>query len=139
NLKGRDGMPLPGFSAHGRFRTPLPPAGQPCHFLVTLKHGANNFLVGKALGLDEVTNYLTHSTDRPVIDKTGLTGKFDVVLEFAPDETAPDGSAGARSGESSDMPGLVTSIEQQLGLKLVSAKGSRDFMVIDHIDKPSEN
>jgi bla regulator protein BlaR1 len=135
NFKGRDGKTLPGFGADGRFKTGLPPAGQPCQFMVTLKHGPNNFLVGKALGLDELTNYLVNSTGRPVIDKTGFTGKFDVVLEFAPDETAGEPSAAS----SSDMPGLVTAIEQQLGLKLVSSKGPRNFMVIDHIDRPSEN
>jgi uncharacterized protein (TIGR03435 family) len=139
NLKGPDGKPLPGFGPDGRFKTPLPPAGQPCHFMVTLMHGRNAFLVGKALPLAELTSYLTRSTDRPVFDKTGLTGKFDIVLEFAPDDTTPEAGAAVLSGASSDMPGLLTAIEQQLGLKLVSAKGPRDFMVIDHIEKPSAN
>ncbi|HEY4085750.1 MAG TPA: M56 family metallopeptidase [Bryobacteraceae bacterium] len=133
NLKGRDGATLPGFGPDGRFKTPLPPAGQSCHFMVTLMHGRNEFLVGKALPLAELTSYLTRSTDRPVIDKTGLSGKFDIVLEFAPDDTTPEASA------SSDMPGVVAAMEQQLGLKLVSAKGPRDFMVIDHLEKPSSN
>jgi uncharacterized protein (TIGR03435 family) len=135
NLKDREGRTLPGFGSDGRFRTPLPPPGQPCHFLVTLMHGRNDFLVGKALPLAELTSYLTRATDRPVVDKTGLTGKFDIVLEFAPDDTleAPQASA------ASDMPTLVTAIEQQLGLKLVSSKGPRDFMVIDHIQRPSAN
>jgi len=134
NLKGRDGATLPGFGSDGRFKTPLPPAGQPCHFMVTLMHGRNEFLVGKALPLAELTSYLTRATDRPVVDKTGLTGKFDIVLEFAPDDVVAEAS-----GASSDTPGLVTAIEQQLGLKLASAKGPRDFMVIDHLEKPSQN
>jgi bla regulator protein BlaR1 len=134
NLKGRDGATLPGFGPDGRFRTPLPPAGQPCHFMVTLMHGRNEFLVGKALPLAELTSYLTRATDRPVLDKTGLTGKFDIVLEFAPDDVVAEAS-----GASSDTPGLVTAIEQQLGLKLVSAKGPRDFMVIDRLEKPGGN
>lgn len=102
--------------------------------MVTLMHGRNEFLVGKALPLAELTSYLTRATDRPVVDKTGLTGKFDIVLEFAPDDVVAEAS-----GVSSDTPGLVTAIEQQLGLKLASAKGPRDFMVIDHLEKPSQN
>jgi uncharacterized protein (TIGR03435 family) len=139
NPKGPDGANLPGFSADGRFNIPPPPAGQPCHMMVTLMHGRNDFLVAKGIKLDELTSYLARATERPVFDKTGLTGKFDVVLEFAPDEIATASSAGSPLGASSDMPGVVTAVEQQLGLKLVSAKGPGDFVVIDHIEKPSEN
>jgi uncharacterized protein (TIGR03435 family) len=130
-----DGLPLPAFTADGHFNIPPGPPGQPCHLLMTLMHGPNGFLVGKAITLEELSAYLVRATDRPVTDKTGLTGKFDVVLEFAPDETA----AVSGSGESSDVPTLVTAVEEQLGLKLVAARGPRDFVVIDHIEKPSEN
>jgi uncharacterized protein (TIGR03435 family) len=134
NRKGSDGMNLPGFSSDGHMKVPSPPPGQPCHFLITLMHGRNEFLVGKAIGLDELSPQIVRATDRPVIDKTGLTGKFDIVLEFAPDQVVS-----GQAGESSDVPGLVTAIEQELGLKLVSSRGPRDFMVIDHIDRPSAN
>src|SRR5215469_1045333 len=127
NPKGPDGTTLPGFTPEGHFRIPPRRPGQPCHFLVTLTHGPNRFLVGKAIALDELSAYLVRETDRPVTDKTGLTGKFDVVLEFAPDETA------AEPGSPSDIPTLVTALQEQLGLKLVPARGPRDFIVIDHI------
>jgi uncharacterized protein (TIGR03435 family) len=139
NPKGPDGMTLPGFTPEGHFNIPPGPPGQPCHLLLTLMHGPNSFLAGKALGMDELSNYLVRATGRPVIDKTGLTGKFDVVLEFAPDETAPESSAVPVAGAASDIPGVVTALEEQLGLKLVPARGPRDFIVIDHIDRPSEN
>ena len=135
NHKGPDGMPLPAFSPDGHFNIPKRPTGEPCHVLMTLMHGPNGFLVGKAITLEELSAYLVRATDRPVTDKTGLTGKFDVVLEFAPDDT----TAASRSGESSDVPTLVTAVEEQLGLKLVAARGPRDFIVIDHIEKPSGN
>jgi uncharacterized protein (TIGR03435 family) len=131
NPKGPDGTPLPGFTRDGHFNLPPRRPGQPCHFLVTLMHGPNYFLVGKGIPLEELSAYLVRVTDRPVTDKTGLSGKFDVVLEFAPDETAPESS--------SDMPTLVTALEEQLGLKLVPAKGPRNFIVVDHIERPSEN
>jgi uncharacterized protein (TIGR03435 family) len=139
NRKGSDGLPLPGFTPDGHFNIPPRPPGQPCHMLITLMHGPNGFLVGKAITLEELSAYLVRATDRPVIDKTGLSGKFDVVLEFAPDETTPEAAAASASGASSDVPTLVTAIEEQLGLKLVAARGPRDFIVIDHIQKPSEN
>jgi uncharacterized protein (TIGR03435 family) len=139
NPKGPNGLPYPGFTPDGHFNAPPPRPGRPCHFLVTLMHGANDFLIGKGIALDELSAYIVRATDRPVTDKTGLTGKFDVVLEFAPDATTPESSAGSPSGASSDMPTLVTALQEQLGLKLVSARGPRDFMVIDHIDRPSEN
>ncbi|HEX3880228.1 MAG TPA: M56 family metallopeptidase [Bryobacteraceae bacterium] len=139
NPKGGDGMPLPGFTPDGHFHIPSPRPGQPCHMMLTLMHGRNRFLVGKAITLDELSAYLVRATDRPVADKTGLTGKFDVVLEFAPDETATEPSAVSPSSASSDIPTLVTALEEQLGLKLVAARGPREFIVIDHIARPSEN
>jgi uncharacterized protein (TIGR03435 family) len=139
NPKGPDGLPLPGFTAEGHFNIPSPRPGQPCHMMLTVMHGPNWFLVGKAISLDELSAYLVRATDRPVTDKTGLTGKFDVVLEFARDETAPGPSAGSPPGAPSDTPTLVTALEEQLGLKLVAARGPRNFIVIDHIEKPSEN
>jgi uncharacterized protein (TIGR03435 family) len=139
NPKGPDGMPYPGFTADGHFHIPPGRPGQPCHMMLTVMHGPNWFLVGKAIQLDELTAYLVRATDRPVTDKTGLTGKFDVVLEFAPDQATPEASAVSPSGASSDVPTLVTALEEQLGLKLVSSRGPRDFIVVDHIEKPSEN
>jgi uncharacterized protein (TIGR03435 family) len=139
NPKGPDGLPLPGFTPDGHFNIPPPRPGQPCHMMLTLMHGPNWFLVGKAITLDELSAYLVRATDRPVTDRTGLTGKFDVVLEFAPDGPAPEPSAASPPGVSSDIPTLVTALEEQLGLKLVPARGPRDFIVIDHIERPSEN
>jgi uncharacterized protein (TIGR03435 family) len=139
SAKGSDGLPLPGFSPEGHMNLPAPPPGQPCHMMITLMHGPNSFLVGKALPLDELTAYLVRATGRPVIDKTGLRGKFDIVLEFAPEATTASPSVASLSGRSSDAPMLVTAIEEQLGLKLVSAKGPRDFIVIDRIERPSGN
>jgi uncharacterized protein (TIGR03435 family) len=139
NPTGPDGLPLPGFTREGRFNIPPPRPGQPCHMMLTVKHGPNWFLVGKAITLDELSAYLVRATDRPVTDKTGLSGKFDVVLEFAPDQAVPEPSAVSTSGSSSDIPTLVTALEEQLGLKLMPARGPRNFIVIDHIERPSEN
>ena len=74
------------------------------------------------------------SLDRPVVDETGLTGKFDFTIEFTPQ---PDDPAGVRP----DFEGttLVQAVKEQLGLKLVPQKGSVDVIIIDCLERPTEN
>ena len=82
--------------------------------------------------------------DRPVIDKTGITDLFAIHLEFSPDDfTSPRAVAVAPGAPAAvggpDAPGIFQAIQEQLGLKLVPAKGPVDFLVIDHIERPTEN
>ncbi len=82
--------------------------------------------------------------DRPVIDQTGLKGRFDFQLQWTPDETqfALTGGPGAppKPPEGAETPpDLFTAIQQQLGLKLESARAQIDVLVIDKVEKPSEN
>jgi uncharacterized protein (TIGR03435 family) len=79
--------------------------------------------------------------DKPVIDQTGLTGKFDFTLTWTPDEfqfgglgvrpPAPDASATA--------PDLFTAFQEQLGLKLEATKAQAEVFAVDRVEKPSEN
>jgi bla regulator protein BlaR1 len=71
-----------------------------------------------------------NSVDRPVIDKTGLTGTFDYKLEWA-DDTAADADPGAVS--------VFTALQEQLGLRLQPATAPVQVLIVDHADKPSEN
>jgi len=66
----------------------------------------------------------------PVVDQTGLPGRFDFTLKWSRDSASPDPSAA---------PDLFTAIQQQLGLKLERVKTPVDVMVIDHIERPSPN
>jgi uncharacterized protein (TIGR03435 family) len=85
--------------------------------------------------------------DRPVIDKTGITGVFDFHLEFAPDETtagpaSPFGPIAAPQTTPSDPaggPSIFTAFQNQLGLKLESSKAPAEFLIIDRVERPSEN
>ena len=80
--------------------------------------------------------------DRPVIDKTGVTSYFEIHLVFSPDDSAAPVTADAGASaavRASDAPGIFQAIQEQLGLRLVPAKGSVDVLVIDHIERPSEN
>jgi uncharacterized protein (TIGR03435 family) len=74
--------------------------------------------------------------NKPVVDKTGLTGRFDFDLEWLPDETQ---FGGFRATAESTKPDLFAAIQQQLGLKLDATKGPIEAMVIDKIQRPSEN
>ena len=80
--------------------------------------------------------------DRPVVDQTGLKGRFDFNLKWTPDETQFSGfgmKIPPPADPASAPPGLFTAIQEQLGLKLDSTKAPVDVLVIDHIEKPSEN
>ena len=65
-----------------------------------------------------------------MVDKTGLTGNYDISLTWTPDNEQGTPDAG---------PSLFTAIEEQLGLKLESTKGPVDTLVVDHVERPSEN
>lgn len=79
--------------------------------------------------------------DRPVVDRTGLQGRFDFTLSWTPDEsqfrsmgvTVPPPSADAK------LPGLFTAIQEQLGLRLESVTAPVEVIVIDRVERPSEN
>jgi uncharacterized protein (TIGR03435 family) len=76
--------------------------------------------------------------DRPVLDKTGLTGKYDFDLEWTPDESQFDGHMPPIKPDNSGKPDLFEAI-QQLGLRLESGKGPVPVIVIDHVERPSGN
>jgi len=80
--------------------------------------------------------------DRPVVDQTGLPGRFDFELKWTPDETQ-FGGLGVRVPAPSDDPAappdLFTAMQEQLGLKLQPTKAPVEVLVIDHVEKPSEN
>jgi uncharacterized protein (TIGR03435 family) len=75
----------------------------------------------------ELTAILRLELDRPVIDKTGLTGAHEFRLLYA-----------ARNAVSDD-PSIFTALEEQLGLKLEAGRGSVDILVIDSVGRPTEN
>jgi uncharacterized protein (TIGR03435 family) len=80
--------------------------------------------------------------DRPVVDRTGLTGKYDFTLNWTPEPTQFGGRGGQAQTPSDDAaapPDLFTAIQQQLGLKLESTKTSVPVLVLDRVEKPSEN
>jgi uncharacterized protein (TIGR03435 family) len=92
--------------------------------------------------LADLVRQLTAQLGRAIMDKTGLTGKYDFTLKWTPDDgqsplggqPGPDNSPPPES-----WPSLFTALQEQLGLKLESQKGPVEVLVIDHVEKPSEN
>jgi uncharacterized protein (TIGR03435 family) len=83
---------------------------------------------GKAVSIGSLVVNLSNPAGRIVVDKTGLTGKYEVNLTWAWNDDP-----------SSTAPSLFTALQDQLGLKLEPAKAPVDLIVIDHIERPSEN
>jgi uncharacterized protein (TIGR03435 family) len=75
--------------------------------------------------------------DRPVVDKTGLAGRYDFNLEWTPDDTQFDGRLPPSLTTSGEKPDLVAALEAQIGLKLETSRGSVDVIVIDSVDRPT--
>ena len=100
--------------------------------------GKGHMISGRGNKLDAVDSSLTMlpwflnaEVGRPVVDKTGLSGKYDFTLDYLP-------SAKAATDESGG-PSIFTALEEQLGLKLEAAKASMDVLVIDSIEQPAAN
>ena len=92
--------------------------------------------------VDRLVPSLARMLGRTVIDKTGLTGRYDITLEWSQDEapavqTASDSPLPAAT--EAPGPSIFTALQEQLGLKLDSQKGPVEVIVIDRAEKPSEN
>jgi uncharacterized protein (TIGR03435 family) len=81
--------------------------------------------------------------DRPVVDQTGLTDRYDFTLEWQPDTAGPAAAASPNPPTAppnvEDRPDLFTAMRQQLGLKIESGKAKVEVLVIDKVTKPTEN
>jgi bla regulator protein blaR1 len=85
----------------------------------------------QGMSLDEFSRVYIDRLDRPVVNKTGLSGRFDFDLEYSPFPTLGSG------GEPG--PSIVTAMEEQLGLKLIPDIGSHEFLRIESIERPTGN
>jgi uncharacterized protein (TIGR03435 family) len=128
------------YSIDSRPPLPAPNAPRPvyCDFPRLTGDGLNWMLDGTGVSIEKLATTLTRSgLDRPVVDRTGLVGGFDLHLRWTAD--APE--ANAKSGVTADPTGLAifTALKEQLGLRLESAKAPVEMLVIDHVEQPSEN
>jgi uncharacterized protein (TIGR03435 family) len=127
---------------------PSPPAAPgeppllPCGRVIGGISPSGARLEGRSASVGSLIFILSHLLSRTIIDKTGFTGTFDMHLEFARDQALPGAPVGPAPGEfapDSSKPSIFTALQEQLGLKLESDKGPVEILVIDHVEKPSEN
>ena len=127
----KNGLKLPGAKAEPCFfhgsKTPRADAQEGCGGM----NVTPELIANEKVSMEWFAGVLEGLLGRPVIDRTGFRGSFKVHLEFA--AVAP-----TRDSDSTK-PSIFAALEQQLGLKLVSQKGSEEVLVIDHVERPSEN
>jgi len=121
-------------------RIPALPKGESyCESLAGPK-GANIAIDSEGTTLEEFSRLFLSTLDRPVVDRTGVSGKFDIHLEFAPGEGGRrlGGQTQSDAGEAT-APEIFTALQEQLGLRLMAAKAPVDVLAIDRVERPSEN
>jgi len=144
----------PMFMTPDKFEEVLQPGQKPgCDLVGITSRGPgdpNQTVYGKAMGLAMFASTLSRGLDRIVIDRTGISGIFNFRLQFARDQTtskflpppipglAPPPNLPDAASEPAG-PSIFTAIQDQLGLKLDPGIGPADFIVIERVERPSEN
>jgi uncharacterized protein (TIGR03435 family) len=102
---------------------------------------------GQGVAIQAIAYLLSRNLDRPVVDKTGLPGLYDFDLEFARDPSLagppppppPPGGLPAEPANQPSGPSIFTAVQERLGLRLEPARGPREVLVIDRVERPSAN
>jgi uncharacterized protein (TIGR03435 family) len=88
--------------------------------------------------METIAATLSNLVDRPVVDQTGLSGRYDFRMKFDPSSTKL-GNAQATGRPSSDAPSIFVAIQDDLGLKLEPRRAAVEILVIDSAEKPEAN
>jgi uncharacterized protein (TIGR03435 family) len=135
--RGRGPAPAPGAPDARGPANALPPDVMRCGMRI----GPGNVMAGGVV-LPQFANTLAILVGRIVVDRSGLTGNFDIDLQFTPEQMPAFGPAGPPPGAppvDPNGPSIFTAIQEQLGLKLEATKGPVDVLVIDHVEHPTED
>jgi uncharacterized protein (TIGR03435 family) len=89
-------------------------------------------MAGDGAAISGLAGMLGGVLGQPVVDRTGLTGLYDIDFKAAP-------PAGRVGGAQSELPPISTALEDQLGLKLERARGQVDVLIVDRIQMPTDN
>lgn len=96
-----------------------------------MRGGSSGDLTARGIPLSMLAAQFADDLGRPVIDETGIAGNFDINLQWTPDN--------AEQKSDPSRPSLFTAVQEQLGLKLESKKGPVEILVVDRVERPSEN
>jgi uncharacterized protein (TIGR03435 family) len=113
--------------------SPVSPTGKrpQCAMIATRK-----YLTGGARTMQDLARTLQSMLSKPIVDRTGLTGAYDIDLQWASMELEADATATVTSSEG---PSLFTALKEQLGLKLIPHKETFDVFVVDEMKPPGPN
>jgi uncharacterized protein (TIGR03435 family) len=121
-----------------------PAAGEPSLGGLTMRGGDAGQMVvtGSSVPMAALARLLSSRVEHAVVDMTDLKGDYDFKMSFSPDMAPPqppgDG-AGQPAGVDTAGPSIFTALQEQLGLRLEPRKGPVEVVVIDGVEKPSEN
>jgi uncharacterized protein (TIGR03435 family) len=114
-----------------------------CSFHMKPDEGLSRTLDGNGISMAALAANLSRTyvslLGRNVVDRTGLTGTYDVHLKWAVDSPSAPGGPGTTPSSDATGPSIFTALQEQLGLKLESARGPVNVLVVDHIERPSPN
>jgi len=98
-------------------------------------------MTATGMSMDGLARQLASQLHSTVQNETAIKGIYDFTLHFTPDDAPMDASGGGANANLSDNSGtsIFAAVQDQLGLKLESKKGPVDVVVVDHVDKPSDN
>jgi uncharacterized protein (TIGR03435 family) len=120
-----------------KFHEAKPDSGQ-----MIRRQGAS--ITGEGVGVGLLVLNLANALEVPVLDKTGLTGRYDFKLEWSLDAGRQSGSVTGMGGgdvraPEPSGPSLFAALQEQLGLRLEAERAPAETLVIDHVDRPSAN
>lgn len=102
-------------------------------------HSNNGHLECTGVSMESFAKGLTARLGRPLVDETGLVGRFDFTLDFEPETVAAQAERDGHVGGVETRPSLFTAVQDQLGLKLESRKAPVQILVVDRVGRPSDN
>jgi uncharacterized protein (TIGR03435 family) len=113
---------------------------------IAIAGGVSRVVDGYGTTISELINRVfKDALDRPVLDQTGLIGRFNIHLEYVVGDALPgtlslgEGNSSTKPVPVTDGPSIFTAVREQLGLALTPGKGPVEVIVIDHVAKPSAN
>ena len=95
---------------------------------------AGGYLSARGISLEQLAVILSQELRKPVLDRTKLSGPYDIDLVFAPEVPSPRPVPVA-----ADAPSLFTAVQEQLGLKLEPQRVPTDVIIIERVEQPTEN
>lgn len=101
------------------------------------RENSANGTIAKSMPIGEFADFLSGPLQIPVVDQTGLTGKYDFAIDFTPYLPDPAKNMDGTRPDTTSI--LKAALNDELGLKMTAGKASVDVLIVDHVEQPSQN